>query len=850
MTSTKNGHQVFPNILRKLILWALLLCAIATHTTAQDIESALPTIRATGNTYALIGALSGVASQHLQAGRDAEAAERIKEAISLCRQTKNASAWNGTLMIATQVITKTEGVEAAEKFLVEILHEESENVDIEILVLKELGRFLEYNGQRVRAIQVMHDHLVLVAKKAPGSSSEADVLLSYGRACTRVGLHDLGVPALKKAKELSKKFANAMMAVQCDDAIADACLETGEFDIAKQILLKQYADAKASNDPTAKYLVEPRVAMGLIRIGDTENANTIIDASILSANSENTPSSAMSRGAMEGLKALVSIHDGDAPQAAALCNKGIDSKLSVIPAPYREQMGASMIATDLVSLTHYLLIAGDQAAAQAALQRCEQSYRATLAQRQKMADLGVVASMDAMQTSLSFMSAGMSNVRQQIQVSQGQVDAALVESEKGRGLAQARAMRARFDQQVDEPNAPISIDSIRQIAAQRNVTFLEYSLVEPLDLYTRGLLPKNHKLQSPTHLYIWVVPPSGQVTFKAVPLKQSVAKMVDEFRAAILPDDQHGGVTASDPTRTDQTKQSEPKSFTQSGRELYDLLIAPIESALPDDPDAEVVVIPHGPLFAVPFAALQNADGKQLIDLHTLTTSGSIDLYRLCVACSKPMAKLQKDQILIVGNPDMPSYLSRPDKPATPLNPLPGSEAEAMAIGEMFGVKPLIGAAATETEIKKRMDQARVIHLASHGLLESRDVFNAPYLSAIALAPTADDNGFLTVREVMKKKLQADLVVLSACDSGRGHITGDGVIGLSRGYLTAGVPTTVVSLWPVSDRATAILMVNFYRALAEGKSKASALRSATLSNRDRFEDPKLWAPFVMYGTGR
>ena len=173
-----------------------------------------------------------------------------------------------------------------------------------------------------------------------------------------------------------------------------------------------------------------------------------------------------------------------------------------------------------------------------------------------------------------------------------------------------------------------------------------------------------------------------------------------------------------------------------------------------------------------------------------------------------------------------------------------------MAIGEMFGVKPLIGAAATETEIKKRMDQARVIHLASHGLLESRDVFNAPYLSAIALAPTADDNGFLTVREVMKKKLQADLVVLSACDSGRGHITGDGVIGLSRGYLTAGVPTTVVSLWPVSDRATAILMVNFYRALAEGKSKASALRSATLSNRDRFEDPKLWAPFVMYGTGR
>ena len=83
-------------------------------------------------------------------------------------------------MIATQVITKTEGVEAAEKFLVEILHEESENVDIEILVLKELGRFLEYNGQRVRAIQVMHDHLVLVAKKP-------QVLQAKLTCCCRTG---------------------------------------------------------------------------------------------------------------------------------------------------------------------------------------------------------------------------------------------------------------------------------------------------------------------------------------------------------------------------------------------------------------------------------------------------------------------------------------------------------------------------------------------------------------------------------------------------------------------------------------------------------------------------------------
>ena len=198
----------------------------------------------------------------------------------------------------------------------------------------------------------------------------------------------------------------------------------------------------------------------------------------------------------------------------------------------------------------------------------------------------------------------------------------------------------------------------------------------------------------------------------------------------------------------------------------------------------------------------------------------------------------------------MPAFQARPDKPAAPLNPLPGSEAEARAIAEMFGIEPVIGKDATETAVANRMQSAQLIHLASHGYLQATDAFSNGFLSAIALAPTETDNGFLTVNEVMKMKLKAELVVLSACDSGRGTVTGDGITGLSRAYLTAGVPTAIVSLWPVSDRATAILMVNFYRAIGEGKSKAAALRAATLGNRDRFTDPKLWAPFTMYGTGR
>lgn len=207
-------------------------------------------------------------------------------------------------------------------------------------------------------------------------------------------------------------------------------------------------------------------------------------------------------------------------------------------------------------------------------------------------------------------------------------------------------------------------------------------------------------------------------------------------------------------------------------------------------------------------------------------------------------------KVLVVGNPTMPAYQSRPDREPSPLDPLPGAKQEAKAIASMFGIEPLTGPQATESEVLRRMIEAPVIHLATHGLLESDSVFNRSYLSSIALASDDKEDGFLTVRGIMNLKLNADLAVLSACDSGRGKITGDGVVGLSRAYRAAGVPSVIVSLWPVSDQATAYLMTQFYNGLAQGQSKAAALRSATLATRQQVSDPNLWAPFTIYGVDR
>lgn len=163
-----------------------------------------------------------------------------------------------------------------------------------------------------------------------------------------------------------------------------------------------------------------------------------------------------------------------------------------------------------------------------------------------------------------------------------------------------------------------------------------------------------------------------------------------------------------------------------------------------------------------------------------------------------------------MGNPTMPNVASKLGEPPQQLPSLPGAETEALAIAEILKTKAITGDRATKTSILSQLPQARMIHLATHGLL---DDFGDGMPGAIALAPSGNDNGLLTAGEILNLKLNAELVVLSACDTGRGDITGDGVIGLSRSLISAGVPSVIVSLWSVPDAPTAELMTDFYRDL-------------------------------------
>jgi CHAT domain-containing protein len=153
-----------------------------------------------------------------------------------------------------------------------------------------------------------------------------------------------------------------------------------------------------------------------------------------------------------------------------------------------------------------------------------------------------------------------------------------------------------------------------------------------------------------------------------------------------------------------------------------------------------------------------------------------------------------------------------------------------------------------------RLAQYRIVHLATHGIMDPKN----PELSGMLLSMLdekgKEQNGYIGLSEIYNLKLPADLVVLSACETGTGkQIRGEGIIALTRGFMYAGAERLVASLWRVDDQATAELMALFYEEMLVHKLKpAAALREAQqkLSQQTKWKNPHFWAGFVIQGEWR
>jgi CHAT domain-containing protein len=203
-------------------------------------------------------------------------------------------------------------------------------------------------------------------------------------------------------------------------------------------------------------------------------------------------------------------------------------------------------------------------------------------------------------------------------------------------------------------------------------------------------------------------------------------------------------------------------------------------------------------------------------------------------------------------------YRSAKDSGVPVFERLLASRREAMAISALAGKTAHLTAldfeASRDTVLKPELGEYRIVHFASHGLLNSRH----PALSGIVLSLVdrqgRPQNGFLQAHEIYNLRLNADLVVLSACQTALGkEVRGEGLIGLTRGFMYAGAPRVVASLWRVPDVATMELMRRFYHAmLVERRRPAAALRAAQRSIRadPRWTAPYYWAGFTLQGEWR
>ncbi|HYI12221.1 MAG TPA: CHAT domain-containing protein [Thermoanaerobaculia bacterium] len=291
----------------------------------------------------------------------------------------------------------------------------------------------------------------------------------------------------------------------------------------------------------------------------------------------------------------------------------------------------------------------------------------------------------------------------------------------------------------------------------------------------------------------------------------------------------------------------------EAAAEMYEILIRPIESSVRNA--RSLCIIPEGSLWHVPFQALGPEGEPLLVERVPLFYAPSISVLAAAGAKRQERQTDRKPRLLAFANPSVEAKtasLYRAFDPDAPLGAIPETESEVRAIARIYGSETsrvYIGKSARETTLKAEASRFDVLHIATHGVVYD----HSPMFSSLLLTASPSDeqeDGVLEAREIAALALDADLTVLSACETGRaGSVTGGGVIGLAWAFLAAGSPTTVVSQWKAHSAATETLMVEFHRQLAAGRSKPEALRRAQLALRldRRYRHPFYWAPFAVIG---
>lgn len=364
-------------------------------------------------------------------------------------------------------------------------------------------------------------------------------------------------------------------------------------------------------------------------------------------------------------------------------------------------------------------------------------------------------------------------------------------------------------------------------------------------------------LENKVYVFILTLGDKGEVRVNAYPVvvsKKAMTGTIQQFRDQIT---------------------NNSLGIEKPSSEIFQLLLG---SAAPVIKNKKTLIfVPDDVLWDLPFQALKDGDGHYLIEDHAVFYAPSLTALRemkqrqlagpATVGAPAADDKPGPDPaltLLAFGNPALSSTTVahvRAIERNVRLGPLPAAKREVETLGTLYGAsrsEVFVGSQASEDKAKAEMARFRILHFATHGIMDGTN----PLYSHIVLSQTTTDStedGLLEAREIMNMNLNADIAVLSACETARGRISsGEGVIGMSWAFFVAGCPTTVVSQWSVESNSTAKLMIDFHRALLSlnknsdhVRGSAEALRQAALTmlHTPGYDHPLFWAGFIVIGNG-
>ena len=351
-------------------------------------------------------------------------------------------------------------------------------------------------------------------------------------------------------------------------------------------------------------------------------------------------------------------------------------------------------------------------------------------------------------------------------------------------------------------------------------------------------------------LFLWVLKTSGIIRFRRITVDEKlvgsglVGKLDDFFAKCfrsfgITPEEDREDRSLNDVQRL-RREEGEESGNSESSFSLYHrMLISPVVDLL-EEP--ELIVVPDRFLNQVPFPALTDEGGRYLAETFRIRIVPSLTTLKLIQ--DSPANHHSQTDALIVGDPDVGKVRYKRKKKA--FSRLPFALNEAVMIGQLLGVQPLLEQHATKQAILDSLHSVSLIHFAAHGDAERGEIALSPVRPPKGIPK--EENYLLTMSDITKVQLRAKLVVLSCCHSARGQIRAEGVVGIARAFLGSGAGSVLVALWAISDTATEQLMCRFYEHLFRGESASESLHQAMKWMRGNgFDRVCDWAPFMLIG---